>query len=75
MDAILRGAGDLPDDLAELKQAIKDQQSDVQEEVMSVPEVRNERRNIWAEEGLDISRLRLGKDESYVDPKVYWILG
>ncbi len=71
VDAILRGGDDLPEELVKLKQAIRedlgDQQITIQDEVVnSAPSVRHKRQNIWAEEDLDLSRLRLGKDGSCV---------
>lgn len=67
VDAILRGGEDLPDELGELKRMIMDQQHESVVLVEERPEpARTERRNIWAEEELDISRLRLGKDDACV---------
>ncbi len=89
IDAILSGGGDLPDELAELRIAVKDlgdhlisndnrssgppsapgssnRQRDVDHPVSNGVSDRPkaERRNIWSNEELDLSRLRLGKDES-----------
>ena len=67
VDAILRGGSDLPIDLSELKQAVQqglaEQQLAVQEGAVNA---RAERRNIWSEEEMDMSRLKLGKDDSFV---------
>ena len=61
VDAILRGGDDLPDDLSELKAAVRRDAATQQ----AAPE-KVERRNIWANDELDLSRLRQGKDGSYV---------
>ena len=64
VDIILRGGAGLPDELGELRQAV--QRDFASQTAAAGPSVMVERRNIWAEEELDLSRLRLGKDESSV---------
>ena len=65
VDAILRGGSELPNDLDELRQAVQQGVAGRQLAVQPV-KVRAERRNIWAELELDRSRLKLGKDDSFV---------
>lgn len=59
IDAILSGGSNLPDDLYELRQHIE---QDVSHAATLPPPKKATRDNIWNEEHLDVSRLKI-KDE------------
>jgi hypothetical protein len=71
IDAILSGAHTLPDDLIELKEAIQREVGGEHVVVDEMPKKEKalerkkvERRNIFDDEELDLSRLRLGNDDT-----------
>jgi activating signal cointegrator complex subunit 2 len=60
IDAIVSGGHSLPDELSDLRDAL--QSEPVQPEAAK-PTARSTRANIWNEEALDLSRLKIKEDE------------